>query len=347
MKIRGLFIVIVLSVFLISLAFSSVAAQYPVTINNITIQVALQSDGKMDVEYSMTFTEHESRDKITEIGPFEEQHNIEDAYLMRGATRYDIDMRELRTGFYSPEFGITTETGEEYALYIDYFVDRSMVQEETLDSRTYEIFAWAPFQWSLPIQNQTVMLILPIELTSNITKPEHITQELIDSIGLGADLEKKEEFERWVYYPTIDEQTGKHWLSIYISKTNLGENYHFVFEVFIPEEYFTFEPITPPSGEVEPSIYVAIFAVTLILLLCIAFIATERKRSRKRKLREKWEAGYRAPEIEIETFEIPKKVPTLTPVEAALYISSSGKVITLIALGLAEEGIIKIASQEP
>ncbi|MFB0504000.1 MAG: hypothetical protein ACETWE_09220, partial [Candidatus Bathyarchaeia archaeon] len=67
MRRRTSLILIMLSLFSIFLATLSVAAQYPVTINDVTIQVTLQSDAKMDVKYSMTFTEHESRNKITEI----------------------------------------------------------------------------------------------------------------------------------------------------------------------------------------------------------------------------------------------------------------------------------------
>ncbi|HBC76773.1 MAG TPA: hypothetical protein DC017_18380, partial [Candidatus Wallbacteria bacterium] len=46
------------------------------------------------------------------------------------------------------------------------------------------------------------------------------------------------------------------------------------------------------------------------------------------------DSQYEAPEIEVENFNISKKVPDLNQIECALYIGDTSKVITLIMLRL-------------
>lgn len=88
--------------------------------------------------------------------------------------------------------------------------------EESLKSLPPGVTAWTPPQWALPIEEQVVTLILPIELPADVDTPEEVTSDLVDQTRLYVDQEAVGQFDRWVYYPTPDEASGKNWLSIYI-----------------------------------------------------------------------------------------------------------------------------------
>ncbi|HIE24020.1 MAG TPA: hypothetical protein EYP68_07310, partial [Candidatus Korarchaeota archaeon] len=211
----------------------------------------LKSDGTMEVEYNLTFLEHGSRDRIRKLGPFDEGHKIESAVIIHDSEVKTVKLSEAEVGIYSVLFGYSTVPGERYTVSITYSVDREVVIEQEMFGELYFIFAWAPFQWSLPIEKETVMVVMPVELPSDIRKPEQITQELIDNLGIGyGDLSSY----KWSFYPTVDETMGKSWLSIYISKTNLEPYYHFVVELYIPSKYFTLGPSPTFPSPIKPTV---------------------------------------------------------------------------------------------
>jgi hypothetical protein len=54
-----------------------------------------------------------------------------------------------------------------------------------------------------------------------VTQPEQVTDEIVDQVGLVTEQSTIDQFDRWVYYPTPDEPSGKFYLSIYISRADL------------------------------------------------------------------------------------------------------------------------------
>ncbi|RLG40978.1 MAG: hypothetical protein DRO05_05055, partial [Thermoproteota archaeon] len=334
---------LILAIFLIISGLVNQAASQ-VTIEEVVVWIVLRSDGTMEVEYNLTFMEHDSRDRVRKLGPFEDDHSIESAVIVHNSEIREVSLSKVDESFYSVIFGFKTSPGEEYTVSIRYEVNKPVVIEKEMFGKQYVIFSWAPFQWELPIKNETIMIVMPVELPPEIARPEQITQELIDNLGVGyGDLTEY----RWSFYPTVDKVSGRSWLSIYISKTDLEPRYHFLVELYIPSVYFTLapSPTAPPVPTEAPgplaSYGWAIIGAATLIMCGSLFMYLSRRRRRPEF------PPYEPPEIEIETFEVPEKVPELDPPEAALLISSADRVITLIALGLMEKGIIKITSLEP
>ena len=132
-----------------------------VTIEKVVVWVVLRSDGTMEVEYNLTFLEHSSRDRIRKLGPFEEGHNIKSALIVHNSEVRAVELSEVEDGLYSVLLGYTTAPGERYTVSIRYSVDKPVVIEQEMFGELYSIFAWAPFQWSLPVENETVMIVMP------------------------------------------------------------------------------------------------------------------------------------------------------------------------------------------
>ena len=85
------------------------------------------------------------------------------------------------------------------------------------DSTTYNgtemyAFAWQPPQWPLRIETEIIELVLPITIDSAITEAEQVTPEVVDGAGVMAN--DPTQFERWVYFPTPDEPSGKTYLCL-------------------------------------------------------------------------------------------------------------------------------------
>ena len=214
--------------FLVVLVLTSpvVRAQGPPTITEVNSQVVVLEDSNLDVKYRLTFWESEPRDKITTMGPFDAGHRILDAHLEHDGQETPVSLASKGGGFYTVPFGLSTKPDREYTVQVHYRVERALDVTE-IDGVEHRVLAWAPIQWSLYIGEQIVTFILPIELPSDVTQPEQVTDELVDRAAIVVDDANVSSFDRWVYYPTPDEASGKNWLSIYISKKNVPPEYHF------------------------------------------------------------------------------------------------------------------------
>lgn len=320
-------------------------------------QVTLQSDGTLDIKYRLTFREVDTRAGITTIGPFDAGHTIRETTIEQGGVSRPITLRSQGGNLYGVDFGFTTEPGLDYTVLVHYAAP-ARLDQTTYQGEAYRVLAWAPVQWSLPIEEQVVTFILPIELPAGISQPEQVTDEVVNAAGLVANSSVVSRFDRWVYYPTPDEASGKVWLSIYVSKENLPPQGDFTPSVFIPDRHLTLPPAEAPEGESGGGTIVtpepenltaenlAVFAICfgcpgLAIIGLIAFLAFRWTRPKQPK------PVYQAPAIEIETFEQPGKVPDLSMIEAALYIGDTTKVITLILMQLVDRNVITVLNHKP
>lgn len=320
-------------------------------------QVALQSDGNLDIKYRLTFREVDVRSGITTIGPFDMGHTILDSTIEEGGTTRPVQLRSQGGNLYGVDFGFNTEPGQDYTVLIHYSAP-ARLDQTTYKGEAYRVLAWAPFQWALPIEEQIVTFILPIELPADVIKPEQVTSDLVSATGLTVNSSVVERFDRWVYYPTPDETTGKVWLSLYISKENLSPQADFTPSIYIPERHLTLAPagaedVIPGGGTVptpEPTGLTAREWATaglcfgcpgLAIVGLIGFFAFRWTRPKQPK------PVYQAPAIEIETYEQPGKVPDLSMIEAALYIGDTTKVLTLILMQLTARDVIAVLNHKP
>ena len=230
----------------------SASAAGPPIITKVEAQVTVLSGGGLDVKYRLTFHETEPRSGITSMGPFDPSHEMLDYRIEHADTEFPVVLDDQGGGFYGVDFGFDTEAGEDYTVHVHYAVDYGL-DETTVDGQSYRVLEWSPIEWSLEIGEQVVTLILPIELPADITEPEQVTDEIVDEAGILVDEAMVSSFDRWVYYPTPDEVTGKNWLSIYVSKTALPPEYHFRPKVYVPARHFPDEPEPTPIPSPWPT----------------------------------------------------------------------------------------------
>ena len=114
------------------------------------------------------------------------------------------------------------------------------------------MIGWAPFEWALPIQRQELRYILPIELPEGVVEAEQVTDGIVDATGLlTSDLSS---FDRWVYFATPDEESGKSYLSIFVRKDDLAPQTEFVPTFFLPGGTITVTKETPiPLNTLAPT----------------------------------------------------------------------------------------------
>ncbi|NJN68492.1 MAG: hypothetical protein HC884_18170, partial [Chloroflexaceae bacterium] len=196
-------------------------AQSAPQISQARTQIAVREDGTYDITYRLTFRETDSRDRITTLGPLDPGHTIIDARLEYGNTRRSLDLRALGDNQYRVPFGMTTQRGEEYTLQVRYTTSNALAAT-TYGGTDYRVVGWGAIQWNLPIEEQIVTFILPIELPAGITREEQVTDEVVDESGLIIEPEVVSRFDTWAYYPTVDETTGASWLSVYAARTDLS-----------------------------------------------------------------------------------------------------------------------------
>ena len=252
---RSLLLVTLVALLLTSLALATTAyAAGPPELTLVDSQVTVKQDGSLDVKYSLTFHELDSRDRINTLGPLDSGHKILDAHIEHDGQETDVRLSSKGGGFYTIPFGFTTQAGQDYTLYVHYTVP-SRLDQTVVDNVNYRVLAWSPVQWSLPIKEQVVRYILPYELPAEVKEAEQVTDELVDQSRIIVNESTIKSFDRWVYYPTPDETTGKVWLSIYIAKQNVPTQYHFLTQVFFPEEYLVLVLITSliPTNLLLPS----------------------------------------------------------------------------------------------
>ncbi|MGB9880387.1 MAG: DUF2207 domain-containing protein, partial [Anaerolineae bacterium] len=211
---------------------ATVQAQDPVTINRSEYYITVLQDGRLRVKYELTFTEHESgRDRILELPPLESPHTLIEAYGTGPDGRFRVSLQPTgKADVYSAVFSQSTQRNGQYIITIRYTVDRSVFDPTTIDGEEYRAIGWASGQWQLPIEVLAATFVLPIELPAEVTKPEQVTDELVNRAGVKVG--NLSAFNRWVYFPTPDTSTGKNWLSIYIEQKNV-----------------------PPRGKMQPPFY--------------------------------------------------------------------------------------------
>jgi hypothetical protein len=341
------------------LTSGAMAAEPPI-ITKVESQVTVLSDGGLDVKYRLTFLETEPRSGITKMGPFDAGHRMLDYHIEHAGEESPISLSDQGGGFYGAGFGFDTEAGEEYTVYIHYTVGYTL-DETTVDGVSYRVLAWAPIQWNLEIDEQVVTFILPIELPEGVTQPEQVTDAIVDAAGILVDDSVLASFDRWVYYPTPDEATGKNWLSIYVSKMGLPPQYHFMPQLYVPSTYFSGpveppveaqpepeptskpKPSTPEKAEMPPVWGFALCFVGAGVGTAGAIVFAAFRRAAPKAAPEE----YEAPEIELETFEKPGLVPDLDAIEAAMVISDTTRVITLAIMGLVQRGVLTVVNRKP
>ena len=69
-----------------------------------------------------------------------------------------------------------------------------------VDGVPYRVFDWLPIEWNLPVGEQIVTIILPVELPAEVTQPEQVTDDLVDRAAIIVDDANLASFDRWVYF---------------------------------------------------------------------------------------------------------------------------------------------------
>jgi len=222
-------------------------------ITQVQSQLTVLQDGRLQVKYHLTFVDDDSRTQITTIGPFDRGHSQIEALLEHNGERTPVTMVPLGDDKYRAEFAIKTQPGATYTIEIGYQVN-TYLDTTTIDGLPYRVVAWAPPQWALPIDEQIVTFIFPIELAPEISQPELVTDEIVDNARIAVSEKIVSEFDRWIYYPTPDQATGKNWLSLYTSKAGLPANAHYlVSDIFLPADFFSATSTPEPSPFAPPA----------------------------------------------------------------------------------------------
>jgi len=309
----------------------------PVSLDKAESYVVILSDGRLDIKYSLTFTELENgRNKISQIGSFDTDSTILDASGQGPEGAFTVRL----TGsppYYQVNFERSTRKGGQYKITIHYTIDHSVFDPTTYQGKKLVVIGWPPFEWAFPITRQEITYILPFELSADITIPEQVTDPIVNATGLIA--QNPGDFDRWVYFPTPDEQSGKVWLSFLVRKDNMPVQAQMMPKFYLPATAIsttkeTVIPLKSPtkSGSRQPGISAtpatlfplssdaqgalccAGVPVTVIILLMLVVAL---RRRRKPKL------SYQPPEIEIETFQTTGVVPNLDAIETAFLMGNS------------------------
>ena len=241
--------------FLLQFPLLSSKAAGPPDLKEFKSYLVLQSDGTATVKQDLTFLETDSRDVINKFGPFDSGHRIKDQYLLEGSQKTSASLVSLGSNFYKAEFSSETVPGKTYTFHWEYTIDRDITGNSRQGTRD---FGWAPIQWSVPIEKIIVQVVLPVELSSNINKPEQVTDAIVNATGLQTNESNKSNFDRFIFFPTPDERTGKNYLSVHAEKDNAVAEEKAYLELFFPEKYFTSQT-NPPEKE-EKNFFINIVA---------------------------------------------------------------------------------------
>ena len=307
--------------FLVTVASPAIAA--PI-ITHVESQVVILENSRLQVRYRLTFVDDDSRSQITTMGPFDPGHSQIEAHLDHEGAETPVTMVPLGDDKYRAEFQIETQPGGTYTVEVRYLVN-SYLDPTMIDGTPYRVLTWAPPQWALPIDEQIVTIIFPIELPPDLTEPEQITDEIVNDARILVSQDVVMAFDRWIYYPTPDADSGKTWLSLYLSSEGLQPNEHFlVSDVYVPADYFAsiptpeptpFAPLaseqpteltpTPPSDERRSPIALLLgLAAAGGLLLAGGIVYGTMRLVAPKPV----PVGYESPEIEIETFQQPLRL---------------------------------------
>ena len=320
---------------LLVLAGPALAQGDPVRIDRTESYVIVLADGRLDVRYTLTFTELEAgRDRIRELGRFTQPNTIVSASGEGPDGPFDVTLHG-GPEIYEVRFAARTQRNQQYEIEVRYTVDRSVFDATEIEGQPYRAIGWAPFEWELPIGEQIIEYVLPIELPPTVEQPEDVTDAIVNDAGLITEggAQDPSRFDRWVYFPTPDEESGKVWLSVFVQQNNLRPRGQLVPKFYLPGEAITTTRETPiplasptpawtptpvPTGPLgltreamQLTCCVGVF-VTIGVLIMLGLAL----RKRKPKL------VYEPPEIQIETFQTPGVVPDLNAIETAFYLGN-------------------------
>src|SRR5512136_2580173 len=242
--------IILITFVLMLLTVAPAFAAGPPDLTQVDGQVAVKSDGGLGITYKLTFRETESRNQITTLGPLDPGHVLRNSDIEGSdGKRAKVTLASKGGSFYAVPFGFSTQPGQTYTLTIRYDVPLPL-DTTTINGQAFRVVTWAPVQWNLPIGEEIVRFILPAELPADIKQPEQVTDAVVNPIGLVTEQTTISSFDRWVYYPTPDQASGKTYLSIYISKKDLAPNDHLTPRLFVPVGYFALGAVvSTQSGE--------------------------------------------------------------------------------------------------
>jgi hypothetical protein len=314
-------------------------AQNPVAIQQVDSYVVIHSDGNARITYSLTFKDLQGgRSEIKTLGPFTPSHKIVSSSGTTGGTSFPVTLDAIGQGKYHASLGLTTTRGQVYTVQVKYETTEPLMDHTKVEGKDYLAVFWSPPQWALPIELQKIDIITPFALPAGISKPEQVTQEVVQAAGLKTEKRAFGNFDRVVYYPTPDERSGKSYLSIRLEQKNLSPQADSVFKFYVPAAGLTVptqkqieDMRKHPQGEKAPArpIGYGAFSWWQIALFLIALVFVVSGVARLWSIGHKpppMQKLYKAPEIELETFETPGVVPDLNAIEAAMYLGDSAKV---------------------
>ena len=99
----------------------------------------------------------------------------------------------------------------------------------------YRAIGWAPFQWALPVAAPGDPLH-PAGRAPRRDQASRGCDRRHRRSQTGLVVNDTSDFDRWVYFATPDEQSGKVWLSLFVAKDDLPAEYHMVPQFFLPGE---------------------------------------------------------------------------------------------------------------
>ena len=195
--------------------------------------------------------------------------------------------------------------------------------------------------------------ILPLALPEGVTEAEQVTDAIVNELGVVVN--DTQAFDRWVYFATPDEASGRSYLSIMTREDNVAPESGLIPQFFLPGESITVERGTPiPFDQPQPTPAVTqpvtladwlrnplVMGLAIIITIFVLVVIIRASRRRKAK------PTYMPPEIEVETFQTEGVVPDLNAIETAFYMGNSTKTLALIVLSLEQKGIVDIVNRNP
>ena len=165
-------------------------------------QAFLQDDGGMDVIYTLRFRELESRSAIRKVGQFYQPLVFTRAWIEGGGSRATASLTSLGGGYYRVEFpGLTTRRGQVYRLVLHLRLYRRFADPTSAGDQQLLAVWFNPVRWELPVEKSVIRLVLPLELPAGLEKPEDITPQMVDALGVqtnAANLAQQDQWA-WVY----------------------------------------------------------------------------------------------------------------------------------------------------
>jgi len=144
-------------------------------LDSVYVDVIVLPNGRINVTYWMTFTAASGGLGGFDLQGIQEttQADPNRAYAEWGGHRYDLIVGKI-SGGYALDWTPRTPEGETVLVVFGYFSTSRVVEMTT--SSTYGdlgVLNWAPVQWSIGIDYESVQVIYPIEMNSSWIEPSH------------------------------------------------------------------------------------------------------------------------------------------------------------------------------